>query len=112
LSLFNPADVAVTVIVPALVGNCKDVLAVPVESVTALVGVTTPPLLAANVTVTPATPLLFASTAFTEIGFGRVDPAAAVCFAPENVASFATGPAIPVAFVVALPTPSPDMVKV
>jgi len=56
--LLRPEELAVTMTVEAVVGNCRVVRAKPLASVTAEGGLGTAPLLAVNWTVTPGTPLL------------------------------------------------------
>jgi len=78
----RPAELAVTVTVETVVGNCKVVRAKPLASVTAEDGLGTAPLLAVKLTVTPGTPFLYTSWACATIGLGRMEPSVPVCFAP------------------------------
>src|SRR5882762_3245203 len=93
-------DVAVKVLVPAVVPSVHDVaVAIPfVPVVTGVVGLTVPPPDAtANVTATPATGLLFASRTITDGSTGTAVPAVAVWLLPALSAIVLAVPAAPVA---------------
>src|SRR5208282_5977293 len=82
-AFLKPVELAVTVTVAAVVGNCRVVLAKPLEPVTTEDGLGTAPLLAVKLTVTPEMPFLYVSWAWTMRGLARVEPAAPVCFVPR-----------------------------
>src|SRR5271165_438379 len=110
LAFFNPVDLAVTVMVETVVGNCREVGAIPLPLVTTEGKPTIPPLLAENVTVTPLTPFPYASCAWTTRELGSVEPALPVCFDPPQVMILITGAACAMADTLVIPTVAPDMV--
>jgi hypothetical protein len=75
----NPVEVAVTVLVPAVVPNVRVEEAFPSEPVVVLVTERDPPPeVTANATLTSLTGLLLASFTITTKGLGSVVPAVAV----------------------------------
>src|SRR5260370_37841904 len=94
---FKPVELAVTVTVETVVGNCSVVRARPFASVTTEVGLGTAPLLAVKLIVTPGTPFLYASWACAMTGLARLEPAAAVGFAPPDAMIRTAAPGVTVA---------------
>src|SRR5207248_1409273 len=79
----DPAPVACTVWVPAVVPSVQVVAAMPLPSLVDVVGLTDPlPVAGVHVTVTPATGLLNRSATRTESCVGKVVPTVPVCPSP------------------------------
>ena len=98
----RPAAVAVAVCDSAVSPSVHDVCAAPFASVVAVAGFTEPPLAAANVTGTPATPSPSAAVTRTTSGWASVRgvgfPTMPVCPLPETAAmALATGLTVSVA---------------
>jgi hypothetical protein len=94
----RPVEVAVTVLAPADVPSVRVENALPSEPVVVLVtDREPPPVVTANVTLTPLTGLLLASFTITTNGLDNVVPEVALCPFPENRAMLDGDPATPVA---------------